>query len=230
MFDRFEPPRYITIILAAVITVRLILALWYADSSVKSLGSILLFLPTQLGLVQRATPAEVQALTLSSGPQEMVFLKPGHYAGYVNHFDGEFFIGNEHKRALLRIRSTASDTPVAINVTEHGVRLYDVPFMVGRPRLHFVIPAAGHYTLDTLAREVSLSFIPDYITPNEGMLQLTCVVQVGLIVLGFVLFRITRRRKSREHVGNRAGAQAERQAKAEAFWQAASRQRQTKDG
>jgi len=209
----------------------LILAFFgYLGDIAKWLGLPFVFIPSQLGLTNMVTPAEVMQFNLASAPTTVNFTRPGRYAVYANDYDllvtTDLLIEAE---AMPWLTIMSQETGKRINVAfiSRGLMPYDTPFARGRPIMTFIIKTAGVYGMNHPAKPADIFITPDYTSENEALIRLLFLLQVGLIalVLGVLYYRRQRPKLLAHKI-----QQKERRESAEALWKAADERRKKIEG
>ena len=145
---------------------------------------------------------EIAEVDMSHPPTDLYFEKPGLYTVYTNDYD-LLVINDElikHKMApWLEITEISSGTPVKVDYVERGLRIYDTPLAKGRPIHTFHIENPGAYEIGHLTKQVSIYFLPDYMTGNEDLIAMSFLSQLAilLVVAGFFYRRKTKIRAAK---------------------------------
>ena len=139
----------------------------------------LLFIPNQLGLIERITNDDVIPISLPA-ENEVTLSKPGRYFIYST----DLLAADD--RFLLKSQSTnrqIETVPIPDGQNEYGTAIVD-----GRPIIEFKVEQAGIYELylrdlpDPTA-SYTLSIIPEFPVRNRIILVLSCLIHLGIIGL-----------------------------------------------
>jgi hypothetical protein len=228
----YQPPSFRTIIIANVAFLILLGSLCTFPSTVKWVGNVFLYIPSQLGLVRRVMPGEVLTIDLrTASPASLEITAPGQYAVFsasdellmINTLSGE-----NTGPWLLGITSRTTGEPVEILPVERGIRPYDTPSADGRPIFAFRIDTPGSYEVAHPTKYAFISIVPDYTSGKEQVIVLAYVLQIGILLApwGTVYFR--RYQRQRMQIKEVKGSQVQRRAQGEAFWEAEIRKRKEK--
>ena len=119
----YQPPRMRNIVIACVIFMALLGMLWTLRSSIKQVGDIFLYLPFQLGFVQRVAPEEIHIIDLNTGsPTSLEITKPGRYIVFTDDYylllDSARSQG--YDRVQLEVMSRTTGEPVNVAPINRG--------------------------------------------------------------------------------------------------------------
>jgi hypothetical protein len=197
--ENYHAPNFRSILIGIAAFIVLVFAIMYQPTeTVKTIGSIFLFLPQQLHIVQRVSPEEVKTLDMSIPAQQFSFNRPGRYFVY---YQFQFLTADSSgPDTAPRITMTAVDNleQIPIVPVERGVQFSDTPLAPGRPCYTFEIQRPGVYRLGYARKSDRLSFVPDYTTDQEAIINLAYAIQIGIIVVLIVLWRNRRRRRNEQ--------------------------------
>ena len=199
--SKFKAPRIVAIAGGVVISILLLVAFLTSAHVVKSFGSVFLFLPDKLGILQTATRTEVAEVNMSNPPTDLYFEKPGLYTIYTIDYDLLIINDEIAKHELdpwLKITEISSGKPVKVDYVERGLRLYDTPLAKGRPIHTFYIDTPGAYEIGHMTKNVSIYFLPDYMTGNEDLIAMSYFGQLAILlaIAGFFYRRKAKIRKA----------------------------------
>lgn len=203
--SQYKAPQILAIAGGIIIFTFLLIIFFSLSQVVKSIGNVFLFLPDKLGIVQTVKKAEIAEVDMSIPSVSLYFEKPGLYTVYTSDYD--LLVINDdlikHKMdPWLEVTEISSGTPVKVDYVERGLRLYDTPLAKGRPIHTFYIDTPGTYEIGHLTKQVSIYFLPDYMTGNEDLIAMSYLVQLAvlLVIAGYFYRRKanTRAAKIRE--------------------------------
>jgi hypothetical protein len=195
----YKSPRVYAIVAGIGLFLILLMVFFSLSQVVKSFGSIFLFLPDQLGIIQMPTRAEIATVDMSGQSSTVLkFERPGLYTVYTNDYD--LLVINDELIALqldpwLKISAHESGQAVKVDYVERGLRLYDTPLAKGRPIHIFFIQTPGVYEVQHLTKDADIYLLPDYMTGNEDLVAFAYISQIAILMaIGGVFYR----RKTRE--------------------------------
>lgn len=217
--QNYQPPQFRNIVIGSIAFIALVGLFCNIASVIKRVGDVFIYIPAQLGLVQRITPEEIIPI---DSPTMIETLQPGSYMIYRSTFGSALV--NERDEILFNIRSQTSAEQIKIVRVGRGLRPYDTPFAEGRPVLEFVIPAADQYEITFEGHPSELGYgvtlVPDYTTGKELTISLVYIFQIVilLILLGIVFY--PRYQRYRARIQRIEAPQKQMQSKGQAFWDA----------
>ncbi|MCB0076059.1 MAG: hypothetical protein KDD73_01475 [Anaerolineales bacterium] len=191
--------------LGGIVAAALLVALLFVFSSrastlTKSVGVVLSFIPTQLGLMDDVDPADIY--TIPSPPS-------GEAAAPVDiRRSGQYFLYTDDTTTLLnltnaqipwlRVTSTTTGQELPIQLVQRGQMPYDTVHAPGRPIFTFNVPSPDRYDvyIPRLAPRDSFAIVPDNVTGQEVKIWLLYALQIGL-VLSPLLWRRLRSQRQR---------------------------------
>jgi hypothetical protein len=184
--NNYSTPRIFAIITGIIAFLILLVAFFSLGQVVKGFGSIFLFLPDKLGVIQTPVRAEIAEVDLAEPDTVLSFSKPGLYTVYT--VDYELLVLNDQlieakAEPWLGITSQASGAPVKVDYVERGMRLYDTPLIKGRPIHTLYIETPGTYQITHINKDVSIYFLPDYVTGNEDLFTLSILAQFAVLAI-----------------------------------------------
>ena len=196
-------PAVISILIGVGIFAGLLCVSFYMGEAVKVIGAPFLFLPTQLGLVDRINPAAVVRWDLNSHETILKFNEAGPYVLYVADLDLlEISNGIEKNNAepWLMVVNRQDRQKVQVNPIRRGLAPFDSVLARGRPVYSFSIPAPGIYELRHPARHEPVSLLPDTVTGRETVLWLAYLVQIAILAALVALLTLRSQRKQRRRL------------------------------
>ena len=152
----------------------------------KWTGAILTFVPGQLGLIHVVSPAEVQAVDMSTSPTRIAFDKAGRYALFTQNYD--LLVINDAVLAA-KAKPWFRLTPeygqeITVTLVDRGMAIFDTPFAGGRPVARFEISEPGTYTMLHPTRRDLVYIVPDYTFGDEGWIGFWILLQATAIGIG----------------------------------------------
>ena len=229
MVGGYRSPRLRDIGLAILALLAGLLIFLHLADVVKLAGSVLLIVPSALGVVHRATGADVRHLNLASLPPRIELAGAGRYSVYTADYDLLTIsdtIEESNASPWLTVELARTGEQVPLSFMGRGLRPYDTPLARGRPVLTFLAPAAGLYELTGTRRNADIYLVRDYVTGREKVIVLAYWGQLALI--GVVLFLAFGRSRWRRWQAHKADQRARRE-EAELFWQRHRTRRRTED-
>lgn len=178
----YESPSLRNIFIGILAFVVLLAALCNLPNALKLVGNVFLFVPAQLGLIQRVRPAEVHTIDLTS-PSPAVFeiTKAGRYAIYTDDYD--LLMGNVlNGTASLQVKSQASGEQIKVQPVTRGAGPFDTALAPGRPILVFDLPAPGRIEIAYFFRYATIAIVPDYVTGKEPLIVFLTIVQIAILL------------------------------------------------
>lgn len=229
MSDRdYQSPRILNIVIACAMFLVLLGMLW----TIKQIGDIFLYLPSQLGLVQRVAPKEIHQMDLHTGSStSLEITRPGRYMVFTD----DYYLlldsarSRVYDRVQLEVRSHTTGEPVNVVPVDRGVRLYDTPLAKGRPIFAFEVTASGSYEIELLEfYNTSVAIAPDYTTGKEAIIVLSFLVQLVTLLAPIGVFYYRRHQRYQTHIARIRETQMRRQTRGQEFWELEIQKRQKK--
>ncbi|MCJ7432063.1 MAG: hypothetical protein MUO77_01105 [Anaerolineales bacterium] len=191
-----KPPTCLSIGLGISLFALSLLAFFHIPDIVKSTGTVLMFVPAKLGIIDMVMPQDVVPQSIEHTPSTITISKPGHYLFYTDNYDllviNNAIAGSDAK-PWMNMQSTKSGTKVEVTMIERGLSIFDTPFAHGRPVLSFTITEPGTYQMKYPTRPGGyLYLVPDVTTGKETLITFMIVVEVSLVG-GVVVIMIRRR-------------------------------------
>lgn len=202
----YRSPKLTSIMGGILLAILLLIGLCMLGSVVKSIGSAVLFLPAQLGVLSQVRAADVATLDMQHSPSMLAFARPGLYHVYTADLDlleTAAALEASDAEAWLTIRSARSGEEVPVSIVTRGVRPYDTPHAPGRPILSFALRTPGEYILIHPSRPVTVAVVPDYTTGKETTLVLAALAEMALVVGAGALVLRRRNRRWPANFGRR---------------------------
>lgn len=197
------PPTFRSILAGIAAAILLFLAFFNIPMLVKSVGAVLGFLPSTIGLIQTVQPEEVMTVDISISPSLINITKSGDYLLYTNNYD--LLVINDavveaESEPWLKIESQ-DEQEIPVHLISRGLGWYDTIHAKGRPVATFHIDAPGTYLITHPTRYDTASIVPDYTTGRESSIRLIYLAELAIVI--FLLWDIRgaireRRKKARE--------------------------------
>lgn len=197
------PPTFRSILAGIAAAILLLLAVINLPLLVKSLGVVLGFLPSKIGLIQVVKPDEVMTIDISTSPSLINVATPGDYLLYTSNYDllviNDAVVEAESEPWLKIASESKEDIPV--HLISRGMTWYDTIYAKGRPVARFSIESPGAYLITHPTRYDTASIVPNYEAGRENWI--TFIYLAELAVLIFLIWDIRgaireRRKKARE--------------------------------
>jgi hypothetical protein len=186
--QNYQPPRIRSIVIGILLFMVLLYSLLTLSGTMKQVGNVFLYIPSQLGLIQRVLPEEVHTIDLrTTSPTVLDFTSPGRYAIYTGDYD-LLMLNILNGPPWLQVTSQSTREQIPIISIGRGARPYDTPLAAGRPIFAFDITVPGTYEIAYHFRYASIAIVPDYTTGKELVMVLAFIAQIFilLIILGIV--------------------------------------------
>lgn len=207
-----EQPTFRSIFLGIALFIIALLAFFRIADVVKYTGTVLMYVPSRLGLIDMVTPKDVIPLPLEENPSLITIPAAGQYVMYLNNYDmlvvHDAVVASDTK-PWMKLHSENLDTQVKLTLIGRGLTWYDTPFARGRPVVTFKIDQPGIYQFTHPVRQDFMYLVPDTMTGKESRITFWVLAEIALI--GGVIFYIFRRRTAsarEQHLrilaGNRA--------------------------
>ena len=183
--NQYKTPTIFAIVAGIIIFTILFVAFVSLGQVVKSFGNVFLFLPDKLGILQTVKRTEIAEISMSTPPTDLYFEKPGLYTVYTNDYDLLIINDELTKHQMdpwLKVIEISSGKPVKVEYVERGLRIYDTPLAKGRPIHTFNIETPGLYEIGHLSKDVSIYFLPDYMTGNEDLIAISYLSQLAILL------------------------------------------------
>jgi hypothetical protein len=188
------------------------------DNVVKTLGRILMIVPSQMGFYPLSSADEVVPVNLASNPTSLTFIHAGTYQIFADDYDLlniTLQIENSQGSSWLVVKSEPSGENIPVSFVHRGLRLYDTPYAAGRPIFSIVIPSPGEYQLSHPSRPASIYFVPDQTSKYAGTILISFVVEIALLVGLVSIYLRSRHRMQNARIRE---IEARTRERAEQFW------------
>ena len=214
-----KPPTFRAMLFGIVIVIIAMMLICALGDVLKIAGSLFLFIPGALGIIQTVGPEDVRTVEMADSPTILRLMQPGLYAVYVDDADlltiTDALI-NANGNPWLKVKAVDNGEKISAVLIDRGLRLYDTPYARGRPVINFAITRPGAYELTHPRRNISMSIVPDYTTGHETLFTLIYLVQIALVAGIVVFFWRRRTRTEREADKTQREAWIKR---ANAYWE-----------
>ena len=183
---------WVQLIASLILVPVLIWALFFlAPVLVKVAGTPFLFIPSTLGVIQRASPDEVITIPTNGYNATFFLSRAGAYAVYADDvfWQQDADSGDVRQSALvpgrqwLKIQYVETNTDIRVVPVTRGLRPYDELVARGRPMFTFQAPGPGWYRVVYLYTPPTyVAILPDYVTGNEDLLTTLIIGQLALLL------------------------------------------------
>lgn len=214
----YKSPTLRNVLVGVLIFLVVVLVFSSLDNVVKTLGRILMIVPSQMGFYPLPSADEVIPVNLASNPTNLTFIHAGTYQIYADDYDLlniTIQIENSQSSPWLVVRSEASGENVSVSFVHRGLRIYDTPYAAGRPIFSIDIPRPGEYQLSHPSRPASIYFVPDQTSKYAGTILISFVIEIALLAGFVVLYLRSRRRTQYARIRE---IEARTRERAEQFW------------
>lgn len=194
----YKSPTVRNILVGIFIFLVIVLIFSSLDNLVKTVGRIMMIVPSQMGFYPLSSADEVMPVDLRSNPTDLTFIHAGTYQVFTDDYDLlsiTIQVEKAHSTPWLVVRSKTSDATIPVNYVQRGLRLYDTPYAAGRPIFSLDIPSPGVYQFTHPAKPASIYFVPDETSPYASTITYSFVVEIALLA-GLLLAYYQSRRKS----------------------------------
>ena len=223
-----KPPTFSSIILGISLFVIVLLAFLKIPDVIKFSGTVLMYVPAKLGLIDLVMPEDIILLPLEENPSLITIPSPGQYVMYLNNYDMLVVhdaITEKGADPWIKIRLIELDTQVKLTLINRGLAWYDTPFARGRPVITFTIEKPGTYQFTHPARQDYMYLLPDTVSGKESQITFWVLAEIALI--GGVVFYIFRRRTASTRE-KRLKIQADNRARVDDTWKKIEKLREQK--
>lgn len=223
-----KSPTFSSIILGISLFVIALLAFLKIPDVIKFSGTVLMYVPAKLGLIDIVMPEDVILLPLEENPSLIMIPSPGQYVMYLNNYDMLVVhdaIAEKGSDPWLKIQSEELDTQIKLTLIKRGLSWYDTPFARGRPVVTFTIEQPGTYQFTHPTRQDYMYLLPDFVTGKES--QIIFWVLAEIVLIGGVVFYIFHKRAAsiRE---KRLKIQADNRTRVEDTWKRIEKRKEQK--
>jgi hypothetical protein len=189
----YKSPTLRNILVGILIFFVVVLVFSSLDNVVKTLGRILMIVPSQMGFYPLSSADEVVSVNMASNPTNLTFIHAGTYQVFANDYDLlniTLQIENSQGSPWLVVSSKASGENIPVSFVHRGLRLYDTPYAAGRPIFSIDIPSPGEYQLSHPSRPANIYFVPDQTSKYAGTILFSFIVEIALLAgMGWIFFR-----------------------------------------
>lgn len=187
-------PSLRSIFLGIALAILLLIGLCRIGDLVKYAGVGLLWLPSQLGLVDQVKPEQVQIFDLQTKNNAWQVVQPGRYAVYTANDRLLEMSSMLETSGETWLEITAADgTPLQVDPVSRGLGIMDSPFAPGRPVYTVAVANAGLYSLVHPHPVAQMAIVPDYVTGHELVIYLVLGLEL-LVITGLIAILFRRRR------------------------------------
>ena len=200
-------PKIRSIALGISLAVILLVLLCRLGDIVKVAGTLLLWPPHLLGLVEQVQPDQVQAFDLQQKDNTWQVAQPGRYAVYTASDKLLEMSALLEASGNTWLQVVAADgAPVQVDPVHRGLGIMDSILIPGRPVYTMVVPDAGRYTLVHPHPVAEFAIVPDYVSGHEVVIYL--VIGLELLAVGGLMVWFIRQRRRLRRQRSRRAAQA----------------------
>jgi disulfide bond formation protein DsbB len=213
-----KSPTLRNILVGILIFIVIILLFSSLGNMVKTIGYILMIVPSQMGFYPLTAAGDIVAVDLGSSPTDLTFIHSGPYQVFADDYDLlniTLQLEQAQGPPWLVVQSRSSGANIPVDYMRRGLSLYDTPYAAGRPIFFLEIPSPGIYQLNHPRRPATIYFVPDETTNYAGTILFSFIVEIALLV-GLVLF-VYRWRRQAQYARIREIEQRTRE-RAEQFW------------
>ena len=204
-----KPPTMGSIVLEIALFIAALLAFLRLPDIIKYTGTVLMYVPAKVGLIDMVMPQDVIPMSLAKNPSSVTISSPGRYILYVNNYDLLVIhdaIVEGNSKPWIKIQSEDFGTEVAITLIGRGLAWYDTPFAPGRPVVSFIIDQPGKYLIIHPTRPDTAYFVPDTLTGQESRITFWVLTEIALIG-GVVIYIVRKRTASRRQLRSKVLAE-----------------------
>jgi hypothetical protein len=214
----YKSPTLRNILVGVLIFFVIVLMFSSLDNLVKTIGRVLMIVPSQMGFYPLPSAGEVIPVNLASNPTDLTLIHAGTYQVFADDYDLlniTLLIENSKSSPWLVISSKSSGANIPVNFVHRGLRLYDTPYAAGRPIFSIDIPSPGVYQLSHPSKPANIYFVPDQTSKYSGTILISFVVEVGVLVGLVILYSRSRRQAQNARIRE---IEARTKERAEQFW------------
>lgn len=211
-------PTLRNILVGILIFVIFILLFSSLGNLVKTVGHVLMIVPSQMGLYPLTPAGDITSIDLSSNPTDLTFIHSGLYQVFTDDYDLlniTLQLEKSQGSPWLVVNSKSSGASIPVTYVRRGLSLYDTPYAAGRPIFSLEIPGPGIYQLNHPRRQATIYFVPDETTNYAGTIVFSFIIEVALLV-GLLLL-VYRWRRQAQYARIREIEERTRE-RAEQFW------------
>ena len=219
----YKSPTLRNILVGVLIFFVIVLMFSSLDNLVKTIGRVLMIVPSQMGFYPLPSAGEVIPVNLESNPTDLTLIHAGTYQIFTDDYDLlniTMLIENTQTSPWLVVTSKSSGAGVPVSFVHRGLRLYDTPYAAGRPIFSMDIPSPGVYQLSHPSKPASIYFVPDQTTKYAGTILISFVVEIAVVAGLLIVYFRTRRRAQYVRIRE---IEARTRERAEQFWKTRKR-------
>ena len=219
----YKSPTLRNILVGVLIFFVIVLMFSSLDNLVKTIGRVLMIVPSQMGFYPLPSAGEVIPVNLESNPTDLTLIHAGTYQIFTDDYDLlniTMLIENTQTSPWLVVTSKSSGAGVPVSFVHRGLRLYDTPFAAGRPIFSMDIPSPGVYQLSHPSKPASIYFVPDQTTKYAGTILISFVVEIAVVAGLLIVYFRTRRRAQYVRIRE---IEARTRERADQFWKTRKR-------
>lgn len=193
----YKSPTLRNVLVGILIFIVIVLGFSSLSNLVKTLGRVLMFVPSQMGFYPLSSADEVIPVSLASNPTDLTLIHAGTYQVFADDYDLlniTLLIENSQSSPWLVVHSKAGGASIPVNFVHRGLRLYDTPYAAGRPIFSIDFPSPGVYQLSHPAKPAYLYLVPDQTSKYAGTILISFVLEIALLAgLVYIYYRYRRR-------------------------------------
>jgi hypothetical protein len=219
----YKSPTLRNILVGVLIFFVIVLMFSSLDNLVKTIGRVLMIVPSQMGFYPLPSAGEVIPVNLESNPTDLTLIHAGTYQIFTDDYDLlniTMLIENTQTSPWLVVTSKSSGAGVPVSFVHRGLRLYDTPYAAGRPIFSMDIPSPGVYQLSHPSKPASIYFVPDQTTKYAGTILISFVVEIAVVAGLLIVYFRTRRRAQYVRIRE---IEARTRERADQFWKTRKR-------
>jgi hypothetical protein len=219
----YKSPTLRNVLVGILIFIVFILVFSSMGNLVKTLGRILMIIPSQMGFYPLTSADEVVPVDLRSNPTDLTIVHAGAYQIFADDYDLlsiTMQIEQSHGSPWLVVKSKANGASLPVSFVRRGLRPYDTPYAAGRPIFSIDIPSPGLYQISHPSKPASIYLVPDETSNYASAILTSFVIEIALLAgLVFVFYR-SRRQPQEARIREIEQRTRER---AERFWKSRKR-------
>jgi disulfide bond formation protein DsbB len=222
-WNLYKSPTLRNILVGVFIFLVIVLIFSSMDNLVKTLGRVLMIVPSQMGFYPLSSADEVVPIDLKSNPTDLTFIHAGPYQVFADDYDLlsiTIQVEQANSSPWLVVRSKTSGVTIPVNFVHRGLRLYDTPYAAGRPIFTLDIPSPGVYQLSHPTKPASIYFVPDLTSSYASTISYSFLVEIALLAGLLLAFYQSRRKTQNARIREIETRTRER---AEQFWKTRKR-------
>ena len=194
----YKSPALRNILLGVLIFLVIVVMFSSLDNLVKTIGRVMMIVPSQMGFYPLSSADEVVPVSMTSNPTDLTLIHAGTYQVFAEDYDLlniTMQIENSQSSPWLVVNSKSSGASIPVNYIHRGLRVYDTPYAAGRPIFSIDIPSPGVYQLSHPSRPANIYFVPDQTSQYAGTIMFSFVVEIALLA-GLLIFYFRSRRRT----------------------------------